>query len=210
MMTKALSTAATTVLDPGDGVEQAAREALARVPISQPPGLFGRVLAWVGRRMAGRPMDVAFAMSHQRRVLWTVASFERGVARWRAADARLKHLAELAAAAKVGCSWCVDYGYHLALGAGLDEATLRDIGRWRESDRLTALDKQVIEYAEAMTATPPEVTDEMVAALRAEIGDAALVEVTMMVAVENQRSRFNDALGLVAQGYTAACRVPGR
>ena len=198
------------VLDPGEGIEQTAREALARVPISQPPGLFGRILAWAGRRMGGQPMDVAFALSHQRRLLWTMASFERGVARWHAADARLKHLAELAAAAQVGCSWCVDYGYHLALNAGLDEATLRDIGRWRESDRLTALDKQVIEYAEAVTATPPTTTDEMVAALRERIGDAALVELTMMVAVENQRSRFNDALGLVAQGYTAACRVPGR
>lgn len=199
-----------THLDPGPGVEQTARQALARVPITQPAGPFGRVLAWVGRRMSGQPMDVAFAMNHQRRMMWTMASFERGVARWHAADERLKHLAALAAAARVGCSWCLDYGYFVALNAGLDEATLRDVGRWRDSDRLSTLDKQVIEYAEAMTATPPETTDEMVAALRAEVGDAALVELTMMVAVENQRSRFNDALGLVAQGYTAACRVPGR
>lgn len=209
-MTKAPTTAPGTGLDPGDGVEQTAREALARVPIAQPPGVFGRILAWVGRRMGGQPMDVAFAMSHHRRVLWTIGSFERGVARWHTLDGRLKHLAQLAAAAQVGCSWCVDYGYHLALTSGLDEETLRDIGRWRSSDRLSALDKQVVEYAEAMTVTPPQTTDAMVAALRAELGDAALVELTMMVAVENQRSRFNDALGLVAQGYTAACRVPGR
>ena len=44
----------------------------------------------------------------------------------------------------------------------------------------------MLAYAEAMTATPPAVTDEMVAGLRRELDDAALVELTMMVAVENR------------------------
>ena len=58
-----------------------------------------------------------------------------------------------------------------------------------------------------MTATPPTATDRMVATLRDDIGDAALVELTMMVAVENQRSRFNAALGLASQGFSESCRV---
>ena len=62
-----------------------------------------------------------------------------------------------------------------------------------------------MEYAEAMTATPPDVTDEMVAGLRRELGDAELVELTMMVAVENVRSRFNSALGLTSQGFKDRC-----
>ncbi len=63
-------------------------------------------------------------------------------------------------------------------------------------------------YAEAATATPPAVTDEMVAGLREELDDAALVELTMMVAVENTRSRFNSALGLHSQGFSDRCEVP--
>ena len=43
----------------------------------------------------------------------------------------------------------------------------------------------MLEYAEAMTATPPTVTDEMVEALRADLDDAQLVELTEMIAVEN-------------------------
>ena len=38
--------------------------------------------------------------------------------------------------------------------------------------------------------------------------DAALVELTMMIAVENQRSRFNSALGLTSQGFTDRCEIP--
>jgi hypothetical protein len=72
------------------------------------------------------------------------------------------------------------------------------------------LERGVLEYTEAMTATPPTATDELAEALREEIGDAALVELTMMVAVENLRSRVNAALGLVSQGFSESCRVPLR
>jgi alkylhydroperoxidase family enzyme len=59
-----------------------------------------------------------------------------------------------------------------------------------------------------MTTTPPSVTDEMVADLRPQLDDAELVELTMMVAVENVRSRFNSALGLTSQGFKERCEIP--
>lgn len=63
-------------------------------------------------------------------------------------------------------------------------------------------------YAEAMTATPPEVTDEMVAELRTELSEAELVELTATVALENLRNRNNAALGLTGQGFEDRCEVP--
>ena len=62
--------------------------------------------------------------------------------------------------------------------------------------------------AEAVSTTPPTVTDAMVADLRDRLDDAALVELTMMIAVENQRSRFNSALGLTSQGFKDRCEIP--
>src|SRR6478735_5076400 len=53
-----------------------------------------------------------------------------------------------------------------------------------------------------------EVAAEMVTPLRDALGDDGLVELTMMVAIENERSRFNAALGLVSQGFSAACQLP--
>ena len=73
---------------------------------------------------------------------------------------------------------------------------------------LTDLERRVVAYAEAMSTTPLGVTDEMVAGLRRDLDDAALVELTMMVAVENSRSRFNAALGLTSQGFRDRCEVP--
>ena len=60
----------------------------------------------------------------------------------------------------------------------------------------------------AATRTPSEVTDQLVARLRTALGEAALIELAMIVAIENQRSRFNSALGLVSQGFSASCQLP--
>ncbi|MEO7070433.1 MAG: carboxymuconolactone decarboxylase family protein, partial [Nostocoides sp.] len=63
-------------------------------------------------------------------------------------------------------------------------------------------------YAEAMTVTPLEVTDEMVADLLDQLGPAAVVELTQVVALENMYSRFNSAAGLRSQGYSDVCELP--
>ena len=114
----------------------------------------------------------------------------------------------MASAVSIGCSWCVDFGYWETTNRGIDPVKMRDVPRWRDSDVYTDLERQVMAYAEAVTATPPAVTDEMVAELRRELDDAALVELTMMVAVENVRSRFNSSLGLTSQGFKDRCEIP--
>ncbi|WP_308345057.1 hypothetical protein [Streptomyces sp. ISL-94] len=58
-----------------------------------------------------------------------------------------------------------------------------------------------MEYAEAMTETEPAVTDELAAHLIARLGEAAFVELTAMVSLENRRSRVNSAFGLTSQGF---------
>jgi alkylhydroperoxidase family enzyme len=123
-------------------------------------------------------------------------------------DATLKALAVMASAVTIGCSWCMDFGYWVSTEQGIDPAKVRDVPQWRESTVYSDLERQVMAYAEAMSSTPLTVTDEMVAGLRGELDDAALVELTMMVAVENVRSRFNSALGLTSQGFKDRCELP--
>ena len=113
-------------------------------------------------------------MAHNMRVLLTDAALrDRRSARWKQLDPTLKALAVMASAVSIGCSWCVDFGYWETTNAGVDPVKLRDVPRWRDSDVYTDLERQVMAYAEAVTATPPAVTDEMVAGLRRELDDAA-------------------------------------
>jgi AhpD family alkylhydroperoxidase len=182
------------------------REAI-RVPTVQPAGLYDRAVAWYCRRRFGQVLDNALVLMHNRRVMATTFAFEKKVEKWDALDPDLKVLAELASASMIGCSWCVDFGFYAAHSRGLDTSKLSEVPRWRESEVFTPVERRVLEYAEAMTATPPEVTDEMTEVLRADLGDAAFVELTMMVAVENERSRFNSSVGLTSQGFKEHCEL---
>jgi hypothetical protein len=63
----------------------------------------------------------------------------------------------------------------------------------------------VFAYAEAMSETEPTVTDEMVASLRSQLGDAGLVELTAVIGFANFTTRPNVALGIESDGFAAAC-----
>jgi AhpD family alkylhydroperoxidase len=181
---------------------------MSRISLDPPRTLIYRLTEWYSRRRFGVIADPAAAMGHNPRILVSNARFEMGVEKWHRLDQGLKDLAVMAAAVTIGCSWCVDFGYWIATSKGTDPAKLRDVPRWRESDLYTDLEQKVLAYAEAASSTPPSVTDEMVADLRQHLDDAALVELTMMIAVENLRSRFNSALGLTSQGFKDRCEVP--
>ena len=178
-----------------------------RIPRARIDGAYGAVMTRVARRMWGQVPDNAYVLWHNRPVLKALFGFENKVQKWKALDPHLKAYAEMASAGVIGCSWCMDFGYFLAHTKGLDEAKVREVPRWRESDLFTDLERDVMAYAEAMTVTPPTVTDEMVAGLDRQLGHAAVVELTMMVAIENQRSRFNSAMGLASQGYSDRCEL---
>jgi alkylhydroperoxidase family enzyme len=182
----------------------------ARIPLDPPRTLLYRLGEWYSRRSYGVVAEPLAAMGHNPRVLLTDARFETSLARWKRLDPTLKALAVMSSAVTIGCSWCMDFGYWVSTQEGVDPAKLRDVPQWRDSDVYTDRERQVMAYAEAMSATPLGVTDEMVAGLRRELDDAELVELTMMIAVENVRSRFNSALGLTSQGFKDRCDIPAR
>ena len=70
-----------------------------------------------------------------------------------------------------------------------------------------ALGADCVVYSATMTGQPMAVTDDQVAKLERELGRAGLVELTYVIAVENERARFNHAPGITDQGFDAACRV---
>jgi AhpD family alkylhydroperoxidase len=142
-------------------------------------------------------------------VLLASLRHEQSLARWHRLDPTLKTLAVMSAAVTVGCSWCVDFGWWISTREGVDPAKLRAVPAWRDSDALTDLERRVVEYAEAMSTTPMGVTDEKVAGLRRELDDAALVELTMMVAVENSGRASTAPWASPARASADRCDAPG-
>lgn len=124
--------------------------------------------------------------------------------------AGVRELAVYRVATRIGCSWCVDFGTMLQRNEGLDTGRLEEIDDYEASERFTELDRLVIAYADAMTEQPMQVTDEQFAELDRRLGHRGMIELTFMISLENEHTRFNHALGITAQGFTSgeACAVP--
>ena len=61
-------------------------------------------------------------------------------------------------------------------------------------------ERVALSYAEAMTVTGRDVSDELFARLREFYTDDAIVELTEVIAWENASSKFNRALRIPSQG----------
>ncbi len=87
---------------------------------------------------------------------------------------------------------------------------MRELLHYEDSDAFDETEKLVMEYADGMSRSPIEVSDELFAQLRERFDEAQLVELTDIIALENYRARFNWAFGLEGQGYSegAYCVPP--
>jgi AhpD family alkylhydroperoxidase len=180
-----------------------------RIPKAEITGLYGYLLKRFSRKLLGGDVpEPAEVMWHNRAVLTSSMGFGRKVQKWDRLDPDLKSFAHMAVAALVGCSWCLDLNYFQAHNEGLDEAKASEVPRWRESPAFTSLERDVMEYAEAMSHTPSRVTDELSARLLTQLGAPAMVELTASVAFANMATRSNTALGIEAQGFSKACKLP--
>jgi alkylhydroperoxidase family enzyme len=90
------------------------------------------------------------------------------------------------------------------------EQQLLDLGRHRESDAFSDVEKLALDYALALTETPAVVTDELFAELRKHLSEPQMVELTAVVAFENYLARFNRGFDVQASGFSegAFCPIP--
>ena len=176
-----------------------------RIPKAAVTGVYGAVVKRAARKMLGdmpEPLEVSW---HNRKVVNFSFILSRKIKKWDQCDENLKAFAHMAVASMVGCGWCLDTTYFQAHNQDLDLAKEREVPRWRESDVFTPLERDVMEYAEAMTQTPPAVTDELSTWLLEALGPAALMELTSYIALTNFMARSNVALGIKSQEFSAAC-----
>jgi alkylhydroperoxidase family enzyme len=176
-----------------------------RIPQAELTGLYGALVKRMSRRMFGEVPEPVGVTWHNRKVLNFSFGVGRKAQKWDHCDKNLKSFAHMAAASLIGCSFCLDFGYFHAHNEGLDVSKAREVPRWRVSDVFTPLERDVMEYAEAMTTTPPTVTDQLSARLLKALEPPALVELTAFVALANFMARSNVAMGIESQEFSAAC-----
>jgi len=96
----------------------------------------------------------------------------------------------------------MDIGSAVGRAAGVTDAQLRGLPEYRKSSRFSELERLVLDYAVAMTATPVDVSETLFEDLRRYFNDEQMIELTATIAWENYRARFDHALGIEAQGFS--------
>lgn len=169
------------------------------------------VFGWARRRF-GRPVEPLHGYARRPPVLFGLAALELAMERSRTLPPELRKLAELRAAALVGCPFCLDFGSALVQSLGVAEEKLLELNDYATSPVFSALEKAALAYVDRMTATPCAVREEDVHALLGSLSEPQLVELTAAVALENLRARLNHSLGYEAQGFSdgGACALPER
>jgi alkylhydroperoxidase family enzyme len=83
---------------------------------------------------------------------------------------------------------------------GVSDEKILALPEYSTSPLYTDGERVALEYADAMTITGREVSDELFSRLRRFYTDDALVELTEVIAWENASSKFNRALRIPSQG----------
>lgn len=176
-----------------------------RIPPAEINGVYGAMVKRFSKRKLGQVPESLGVSWNNPAVLKGYFAISGKAQKWDQCDLGLKSYAHMAVASLVGCTWCLDFGYFQAHSEELDMEKAREVPRWHESDVFTPLERDVLEYAEAMSQTPPTVTDEMSARLLEQLGAPALVELTAFIALADLYARTNVALGVESEGFATAC-----
>ena len=75
-------------------------------------------------------------------------------------------------------------------------------------DRFSAAEQALLRLADALTATPVEVTDALYQELRTHFSEEALIELAADIAQENYRARWNRVFDIGSDALY--CPIPGR
>jgi AhpD family alkylhydroperoxidase len=165
-----------------------------------------RPLFWNQRRKYGRFLDAALLWARSPRLFLAVAALYGAIDRKSSPiPPALRSLLTVRVSQINHCRFCVDLNSATVLKRGIGEDKLWALEDWRASNLFSERERIALEYAEAITRSDLEVTDDLMARLKRQFDDHAIVELTALIGFQNLSSKFNAALDVPPQGF---CRLP--
>jgi alkylhydroperoxidase family enzyme len=85
--------------------------------------------------------------------------------------------------------------------AGASAAKIAAVERFRGSELFSPAEKAALAFAEGMTQTPADISDDVFNEAKRHFSNEQLVELAATVAMENYRARFNRAFLVESQHF---------
>jgi AhpD family alkylhydroperoxidase len=106
------------------------------------------------------------------------------------------------------CPFCVDINSATALKRGITDEKLAALADYASSDFYSDKEKASLAYAEAVTYSDRQPTEEQIEVLHQHFDDDSIIELTGLIGFQNMSSKFNAALGVKPQGFCAIAPQP--
>jgi AhpD family alkylhydroperoxidase len=162
-----------------------------------------RPFFWNQRRKYGKVLDTALLWARSPKLFMAVALLYGAIDRKSSPlEPALRSLLTVRISQINHCRFCVDINAATLLQRGITEDKLWALEEWRGNNLFDERERAALEYAEAVTRS--EVTDDLMARVKQQFDDDAIIELTALVAFQNMSSKFNAALDVPPQGF---CRL---
>lgn len=166
-----------------------------------------RPFFWNQRRKYGAVLDSALLWARVPKLFLAVALLYGVIDRKRSPlNPALRSLVTVRVSQLNGCRFCVDLNSATLLRRGVALAKVEALESWRESNLFDEPERVALDYAEAITLSGREVDDALMARVKTQFDDDAVIELTALIGFQNLSSKFNTALAVPPQGF---CRLPG-
>ena len=164
------------------------------------PWAGGETRGWRGRPLdSNRPGERQPAGGHtpaSARFRELRAGFAFYRSRKRKLDPKLRELGQTRAGYARGSQFVYSQHCKTSRDAGVDEAKIRAISHWSVADCYTPLERAVLAYTDALVLEGGRVPEEVFDALRAELSDAEILELTYTTCLYEMHATMSRALRL--------------
>lgn len=168
-----------------------------------------RLLFWNQKRRYGAVLEPARLWGRSPKVFVTLALLYGAIDRRTSPlEPALRTLVTVRVSQINSCPFCVDINSATALKRNISDEKLSLLSSFERGNLYTEREKAALSYAEAVTYTDRQPTDDHFRRLRAHFDDDAIIELTGLIAFQNLSSKFNAALGIEPQGFCAVEPLP--
>jgi len=156
---------------------------------------------WNQKRKYGQYLEPAKIWASVPRIFLSVASIYGALERKRSpVPPIIRSLVSIRVSQMNWCSFCVDLNSLTLMKRINNSEKIDALENWRDSELFAPNEVAALNYAEQMTASNQQVSENCFETLKKHFNEAAIVELTALIAFQNMSSKFNSALDIEPQG----------
>lgn len=176
---------------------------VAPTPLTELPWYL-KPLFWLQRRRYGEVLGPALIWARSPALLLPLSLFVGAIDRKGSPiDPLLRALVMVRVSQLNHCPFCIDINAATLMKRGGPEEKLLALPDWRTSNLFDERERAVLDYAEAVTSSARRVDETLMAMVKRHFDDRAIIELTALIAFQNLSSKFNSALDVPPQGFSA-------